>query len=965
MQSSSFSSEFQRVLPPETARLVYQTLRRDSLLWSSLQDEAFFQRVMAWAGDSPAGWSPAGMALLAVGEQWTLEDLASPEMLALDRSLRQHALHAYEEIRRTGLTPVSLRDAGWIALALRERRRLTRSWQGMLAEMMVGPVHAAEALAAGWRTPLACLYGMVPDPADMIANLVSSDERWPAFAIISHVLLTNQVDPAERRDQFVRAMSLISIEQQLDWLRQLQRMGEGDLAADLAQKLLEIQPIQTTASWTLNDKPAVSLSKAHDLAQLAGLHRFARQSDQAYALIEKAREATQRWMVGLNTQLTDMAIAAGKFEPNAPEMEELIGAVQKSALLQNELTLTLGKYAQAKSLVEKASEPAHPFAQILKAGVAAASGDREAAQGMARKAAARFLKDAANQPLEELSELIFEWQPEKLIQILFDLDLIGEARSLSEVLLDKRPNDLGLIGWLSVLFQKLGSLAEAVEAARTALVLEPFSPDRHRRLADLWEAGEDWEKSYEERSRILELTRSDGVDDRLAFIESAIRSNHLDRAAGSCEELLAENPNHGMANVYLGWTQMEKGDHRAAINVLSKATLLIPEEARPWLMLAEAYRRAEEPKRALETLRSGVLSAPESPEINFSLASACLETGSLSEALPFLKKAASLTPNNLEVTLELGNTLFCLGHLSEARQVLGTARQKWMSSPDLAYAYAQVLLANGEPEKAIPVFEVALQKEPPQFSWYLLYAETLLGDWEALLSGEKKIDFAHLVNAQQALEKALVLNPEDFRAHLLLAEALSAKGRPDAAIEIYQRLVEAADSEAPAYCWRVQGGFGKVALQLGQVETALVALQEAACADANKVYFQRLLTEAYLGADLKKEALQVARNAQRLAPDDLETLSWFAEVAMKMGEAAEAVEALECATQLAPDDPDYWTRLAGLHMQIGNLDAARKSYATMTGLDLVKPDHLQQAAYGYLRMEDRLSACSACCGRLK
>jgi predicted Zn-dependent protease len=433
----------------------------------------------------------------------------------------------------------------------------------------------------------------------------------------------------------------------------------------------------------------------------------------------------------------------------------------------------------------------------------------------------------------------------------------------------------------------------------------------------------------------------------------------------SCEELLAENPNHGMANVYLGWTQMEKGDHRAAINVLSKATLLIPEEARPWLMLAEAYRRAEEPKRALETLRSGVLSAPESPEINFSLASACLETGSLSEALPFLKKAASLTPNNLEVTLELGNTLFCLGHLSEARQVLGTARQKWMSSPDLAYAYAQVLLANGEPEKAIPVFEVALQKEPPQFSWYLLYAETLLGDWEALLSGEKKIDFAHLVNAQQALEKALVLNPEDFRAHLLLAEALSAKGRPDAAIEIYQRLVEAADSEAPAYCWRVQGGFGKVALQLGQVETALVALQEAACADANKVYFQRLLTEAYLGADLKKEALQVARNAQRLAPDDLETLSWFAEVAMKMGEAAEAVEALECATQLAPDDPDYWTRLAGLHMQIGNLDAARKSYATMTGLDLVKPDHLQQAAYGYLRMEDRLSACSACCGRLK
>jgi tetratricopeptide (TPR) repeat protein len=787
MLSSSFLSEFQQVLPPETAQLVFKTLRREPLIWSSLQEEGFFLKVAGWAAENVASWSPAGLALLAMDQKFTSEDLSQKEMPALERNLRQHALHAYEEI-----------------------------------EMMVGPVHAAEALAAGWRTPLACLYGMVPDPADMIANLVSSDERWPAFAIISHVLLTNQVDPAERRDQFVRAMSLISIEQQLDWLRQLQRMGEGDLAADLAQKLLEIQPIQTTASWTLNDKPAVSLSKAHDLAQLAGLHRFARQSDQAYALIEKAREATQRWMVGLNTQLTDMAIAAGKFEPDAPEMEELIGAVQKSALLQNELTLTLGKYAQAKSLVEKASEPAHPFAQILKAGVAAASGDREAAQGLARKAAARFLKDAANQPLEELSELIFEWQPEKLIQILFDLDLIGEARSLSEVLLDKRPNDLGLIGWLSVLFQKLGSLTEAVEAART--------------------------------------------------------------------------------------------------------------------------------------LRAGVLSAPESPELNFRLANACLETGSLSEALPFLKKAATLTPNELEVTLGLGNTLFCLGHLEEARQVLGTARQKWVSNPDLAFVYAQVLIANGEAEKAIPVFEVALMKDPPQFSWYLQYAETLLDDWEALMSGQKKIDFAHLVNAQQALEKALLLNPEDFQAHLLLAETLSAKGRPDAAIEIYQRLVETADSEAPAYCWRVQGGFGKVALQLGQIETALVALQEASCAESNNVFFQRLLAEAYLKADLKKEALQVARTSQRLAPNDLETLSWFAEIVLKMGEALEAVEALECATQLAPDDPDYWTRLAGLHMQIGNLDAARNAYETMTGLDLVQPDHLQQAAYGYLRMEDRPAA---------
>jgi hypothetical protein len=202
----------------------------------------------------------------------------------------------------------------------------------------------------------------------------------------------------------------------------------------LAAALLQTQSSEHAVSWTQNDKPAASLAKAHGLAQLAGLHRFAHQNEQAYALIEKAKEATQRWMVGLNTQLTEIAIADGKHTAEPALMEELIGAVENSALLQTDLTLTLGKYAQAKSLVEQATEPVHPFAQILKAAVVAASGDRESAQQMARKAVMRFIKELGGESAQELSELIFDWQPERLVQILFDLDLLTEARNLAQAL---------------------------------------------------------------------------------------------------------------------------------------------------------------------------------------------------------------------------------------------------------------------------------------------------------------------------------------------------------------------------------------------------------------------------------------------------------------------------------------------------------------------------------------------------
>ncbi|HSV86431.1 MAG TPA: hypothetical protein VLH85_07640, partial [Levilinea sp.] len=75
MQSKSILSELQHVLPPQIARAVYQTLRRDPLIWANLQDEAYFQKVAARAGDHVAGWSPAGLAILAVAEGLPLEEL--------------------------------------------------------------------------------------------------------------------------------------------------------------------------------------------------------------------------------------------------------------------------------------------------------------------------------------------------------------------------------------------------------------------------------------------------------------------------------------------------------------------------------------------------------------------------------------------------------------------------------------------------------------------------------------------------------------------------------------------------------------------------------------------------------------------------------------------------------------------------------------------------------------------------
>ncbi len=710
--------------------------------------------------------------------------------------------------------------------------------------------------------------------------------------------------------------------------------------------------------------PADALNHAHELELLARMHEISGQGEQGLSLLISAREAARYWLAGLSARLADQAARLDHLDLVFPAVESLDWVSGLTALPES-VQLSLGKHIHAKALLESLpSETIHPMVQIAQAGIAARQGDREVARGMARASIDRMRgmhaelaqKQAATNLLPPAS--LADWAPVDTTQTLIDLDLIEEAFDFVRWALETRPADVSLLELACEALRLLGNLSGAIENAQSALALEPKEPKHHRRLAGLLTDSEEWDQAFVEREKVVCMVEDAGEEDWLEYAGSAIQSGRTQQAIEACTILLDKDNNHGLANAWMGKALADQNRAKEAVQYFSRATLLIPDDPMPWLILSQIYEQNGDSQRALETLRAGVLSVPESPEINYSLAEACLLAGSLSEALPFLKRAAGLIPEALDVTLQLGRTLYSLGHLAEARQVLSKARQKWPTEPDLAYCFAEVLLAFGEREKAVPALEVALQKNPPVLEWHIRYAETLIGDWRQLLTGTGSMDFGKLVNAQQSLEKALALAPDDFRALLMLAEVLGARGRADAAVEIYKGLVESTESDAPEWRWRVQGGFGKAALSLGQTETALAALQEATQAQPDNVFFQRLLAQAYFAANLPQEALQVARYAQRLAPDDLDTLSWFAGIAVELGEEYEAIDALTCATQLAPERPDYWLRLSGLLLQLGDLPAARSALESLVDLAGIEPGHLRQAAYAYLRMQDPVSALS-------
>jgi len=92
----------------------------------------------------------------------------------------------------------ALSQAGLLALALRERRRVVGSWNGLAGELLNTSRLTANTQAqprnrielppsffSTWSTPIACLYGLIPDPEDMLLSLAPSGSaaRLPLLAI--------------------------------------------------------------------------------------------------------------------------------------------------------------------------------------------------------------------------------------------------------------------------------------------------------------------------------------------------------------------------------------------------------------------------------------------------------------------------------------------------------------------------------------------------------------------------------------------------------------------------------------------------------------------------------------------------------------------------------------------------------------------------------------------------------------
>ncbi len=953
MQPAELFFELRRVVDQTIAPQILLAIRQDELIWNSLHQSEFLRIVVAQQAHGEFSWTPAEIAMLSLNGQLDIRALSAPQLPALDGNLRRKALTMFEETLRSGMTPGSIQEAGLLALALRERRRKTQTWKGLFDELLSIPGVTRKSVENIWKTPLAILFGIVADPMDFLTALLPAKDLQPSLNWISHVLLCNPASIDEQVRRFAGLMAIVDITTKVEWLRLIRQAGQVDLVTRLAGYLLASD---REAIDLLNEEinPAVEdwltlARRSLGYHHLGTLYQFAESPTQSYVYLKKSQDVLRHWLSGIGLQATSVVIPGGVWGESSVSSEYLALQLQNSERLQVESVFAQSSDDSGYLLDQIPEGKQSPLVRILMAGRQTQTGSRKQAQEIASLAANQWVAQIKINPDALAGQFVFDWQPMRMITILVELGLYQEAIELGMQFLSVRSTDIDLILTLSQLQHRMANEAQAINLANQAIILEMDQTSHYRWLATLYESQSDWESALIERQNILEMVPPPAIEDHIALAKCAFGGKKFEEVVHVCQIILAIDPDHGLANTYQGMAYAALGKVEDAIQSLSKATLLIPENALPWIQLAEAHKLGGDTQRALETLRAATLTAPDSAEVYFALGKACIDNGLISDALPFLRQSARLAPEAIEVALALANTLRKLGYSQEARSVVENARFNWPAHAGLAYLNAELVLDQGDRLGAIPLMETALKAEVENIDWYLGYAQAIANLPDALFNNQK-VEPLELVKAQKALQKALALKPEAFQPRLLMAEVLSLRDEKEAAFAAYHQLIDAAESRGSDAHWRVQAGMGRVALGLNQTETALVSLQEAAQANPHHLGILRLLTEVYLAAHLNEEAYQAAQNVLALESDEINNLIWFAEVAAKLGRLPRAIEVLRTAVELNSNRVDVRIRLAGLLVRNDQLEAAKIELQKALENNQIDAQTLFQAADQFLTL---------------
>lgn len=323
----------------------------------------------------------------------------------------------------------------------------------------------------------------------------------------------------------------------------------------------------------------------------------------------------------------------------------------------------------------------------------------------------------------------------------------------------------------------------------------------------------------------------------------------LELAEKNYRDILDVMPENANALHLLGVLLNQMQDNLAAIDLISRAIQIVPDQPIFHNNLGNAYRDSGRYEQAIACYRKALQIKPDLVETYINMGIAYYKLADLERAVSAYQKAIELKPNSAEAYYNLGNTFKEQRLFDEA---VSCYRQATSLNPMLVEAFynqANILEKQDRFEEAIVCLKHCIQFKP---------------DWAEAHSnlGNLSKQLGFIDDAIFYCQKAIQLKPELDEAHINLGNAFKDQGSFGNAMDCYHNALRINSANAEAY------------FNLG-----------VTCAEA----------------DHMAEATGYFQKATQLKPQFAEAHNYMGVVLAEQGRRDEAIDFFQKAIQINPD----------------------------------------------------------------
>ncbi|MFK8008630.1 MAG: tetratricopeptide repeat protein [Saprospiraceae bacterium] len=254
---------------------------------------------------------------------------------------------------------------------------------------------------------------------------------------------------------------------------------------------------------------------------------------------------------------------------------------------------------------------------------------------------------------------------------------------------------------------------------------------------------------------------------------AAHQSGQIDKAIEHLQNILQHMPEQDGIMSTLGGVYLSSGKIQDGINLLEKAIQINPKNIEAQLNLGIAYQSIGNAEESFQLMSNAAKLAPERADVQFNFSNSLLQRQQYEEAIIVLNQLIKLHPSFIQGYHNLGSVYSFLGKTAEAQKVYEQALESVPNDLQSMLALGN-LLATIDTEKAHAIYLEAIKIHPNNF---LPYA--VIGKFYLEIGKEKE--------GQEALERALALNPNDLETNILLGNVCKNLGNMEGAEKLYRQ----------------------------------------------------------------------------------------------------------------------------------------------------------------------------------